>query len=407
MHLMNHVVIFLDESGAIVRWSDAARTMFRFLAEEIHGKHFSQLFNDEDGAARLPERLLLDANRHGPSSREVLLVRKDGSQFRASSVTVAMPDRDGCIYGYVSVIADLTSLHVALFGEAEPTDQTGMSPGRVAGAGIDAHDRKDLDLEHAKTRDELEQRITERTTQLEAAVVALQQEAARRRKLQAARKQLLRRMTALQEEERRRIARELHDSVGQFVTAINLGVKTIKEHLPSSGPARERADKLSSLTTELGQEVHRLALELRPRSLDDVSLQDALQQHLDAWSAHAKIAPEFHAQGMDGFVAPTDVASTVYRVVQEALVNVARHSEATRVSVVVERHANQLSVIVEDDGKGFDADRGGVKGGTKRLGLLGMRERASLVGGELDVESFPGGGTTVFLRIPLPEVTHG
>jgi signal transduction histidine kinase len=289
-----------------------------------------------------------------------------------------------------------------LHDQGDAFGRWGSSPHYVTGACIDVTERQNVQMELLRARESLEQRVAERTAQLERAVFALQQEASKRRAAQAARKELLRRVVTLQEDERQRIARELHDSVGQFVTAMNLGVKTIKDSL-EPGTARQWAEKLLHLTSEMGQEVHRIALELRPRSIDDVGLEEAIQQHLEAWSDHTKIPYELHTQGLGGFTPPMEIATTVYRVIQEALVNVAKHSEATRVGVVVEVHDGQLSAIVEDDGKGFETDgRRGVKGGTKRLGLLGMRERASLVGGVLEIESTPGAGTTVFLRLPSP-----
>jgi PAS domain S-box-containing protein len=501
---MDHVVVFLDAEGCVLRWNPSAQVLFGYSEREIVDRHFSLFFTDEDRVNRLPERELFEAASTGWGNDENWLVRRDGSQFWATGVTVALPDGVGGVFAYAKVVTDMTKAHeneaavleardrlrialaaanmgvwrwdvvhdshsrdenlnkmlglspehpampIAGFLElVHSEDRTavaqaferskrgrsldlefrvvhpngdvrwlhdkgdafgrwGGSPRYVTGACVDITERKQAQLELQRSREELEDRVKERTVELERAIFALQQEAAKRRAAQAARKELLRRVVTLQEEERQRIARELHDSVGQYVTALNLGVKAIKEQLGPNGHGREWTDKLSTLTSELGQEVHRISMELRPRSLDDVSLEGAIQQHLEAWSDLAKIPFEFHTQGLERLTPTNEIATTVYRVVQEALVNVAKHAEATRVGVVLEAHSDQLTVIVEDDGKGFEADRDrGVKGGTKRLGLLGMRERASLIGGDLEIESAPGNGTTVYLRVPIPRCEEG
>ena len=243
--------------------------------------------------------------------------------------------------------------------------------------------------------DDLERRVRERTAELAAAVDALQAEA-------SARSDLQRRLAKAQEEERRRIARELHDSLGQYVTAMNLGLKSASDDAARGRPLTDRLAQLSKLAKEMGEEAHRLATELRPRALDDVGLIQAIQQTLEAWSLRTKIPAEFESRGLDGIRLPIEGSTAVYRVVQEALTNVAKHADATRVSVVLERTDHQLAVVIEDDGKGFvpDAEPGRPRG-ERGLGVLGMKERAALAGGELDVESSPNNGTTIFLRLPL------
>ncbi|HEX4609897.1 MAG TPA: PAS domain-containing protein [Urbifossiella sp.] len=238
-------------------------------------------------------------------------------------------------------------------------------------------------------RDELEQRVRDRTAELITA--------------QEARRELLGRLVTAQEEERRRIARELHDSLGQYLTAIGLGLKTLQNDLAAGRPARDELIRLADLTTETGRNVHRLALELRPTALDDLGLQATLQQYVEAWSARTGIVAEFSGRGLVGERFPWQVSTAVYRVAQESLTNVLRHARATRVSVLLDRLPDQLLAVIEDNGVGFDS--AGVLGPPRAdggLGLLGMRERIALVAGTLHTESTPGAGTTVFVRIPLP-----
>lgn len=153
----------------------------------------------------------------------------------------------------------------------------------------------------------------------------------------------------------------------------------------------------------VGKEVHDLALKLRPTALDDLGLVHALAYYLEQWSTRSGVAVEFNGAKPDAPRFPPAVETTIYRLVQEALTNVAKHAQALRVAVAVERCTDHVLVMVEDDGKGFDVENTARNEGSNRLGLRGMRERAALCGGTLNIESRPDGGTTVFARIPLLE----
>ncbi len=268
-----------------------------------------------------------------------------------------------------------------VFGAADGADR------HMTGACVDITDLKAAEDALRQARDELEDRVRERTAELVAA--------------EAGRRELLGRLVTGQEEERRRIARELHDSLGQYLTALGLGLGAARDRA-ASPEDRDRLDRLAELTTETGREVHRLAIELRPTALDDLGLRTSLQQYVEAWSARTKVTAEFASRGLDGERFSWQVSTAVYRVVQEALTNVARHARASRVSVLVERGADFLRAIVEDNGVGFDPDRAPTDPRTGGLGLLGMRERVALVNGTLLIESSPDGGTTVFVRVPVP-----
>ncbi len=139
--------------------------------------------------------------------------------------------------------------------------------------------------------------------------------------------------------------------------------------------------------------------ELRPTSLDDVGLLRALEAHLADWSERFGIAADLHARGVETSRFLPEVETTIYRVVQEALTNVLKHASASTVSLVLECHDGSLQVIVEDNGSGFDPEASATRG---RFGLAGMRERLALVNGTLSIDSTPGGGTTLYVRVPLP-----
>ena len=245
----------------------------------------------------------------------------------------------------------------------------------------------------------LEVRVGERTAELAAANATLRGEIARREAAEAGRRELQQQLTTVQEAERRRIARELHDQMGQHLTALGLGLKVVKEGTPDPSPARDRLQHLQAMTDRIGREVHHLALELRPTALDDLGLDAALANYAEGWSGRSGVEVDFLGSGPQAGRLPPAVETALYRVTQEALTNVLKHAGATRVSVVLQRSAGQVTAVVEDDGVGFEADR--VAG--RRLGVLGMRERVALVGGTLAVESGPGRGTTVIARIPVPD----
>jgi len=252
-------------------------------------------------------------------------------------------------------------------------------------------------------RDGLEEKVRERTAELEALNQALQAEILQRQRAEEAHQLVRRRLSEAQETERGRISRELHDRLGQDLTALKLGLENLRRQGPFAAAVGEHLSKLEKLAEGLMRDIHRLAWELRPPVLDDLGLDRALRRYSDEWSQNAGVPVDFHTGGDLGtHRLPQEFETTLYRVAQEALTNVARHAQAKRVSVLLERRAGSVSLIVEDDGRGFDAQ--GVMGapaGPGRLGLLGMEERVKLAGGTLTLESAPGGGATVFARLPL------
>jgi signal transduction histidine kinase len=205
-----------------------------------------------------------------------------------------------------------------------------------------------------------------------------------------------------QEEERHRIARELHDQMGQHLTALTLGLKALRDADDDGRSGDYRLQRLQDLINQIGQEAHRIALELRPTALDDLGLHSALWNYAEEWSERCGIEVDFQSRGLDQRRLDPEVETTVYRVVQEALTNVAKHAEAEHVALILEHRSDHLLAIVEDDGRGFDAEMVlGSPAFGSRMGLVGMKERAALVGGAIQVESSPDNGTAVLIRIPL------
>ena len=206
--------------------------------------------------------------------------------------------------------------------------------------------------------------------------------------------QLSGRLLEVQEEERRRIAGELHDETGQLLTGLKLALEAVV-------PVDEAAASLESareLAAEVLAQVRDLTLDLRPSVLDDLGLVPALVWQIDRYSSRTGVQVAFKQVGADARFRP-ELETAAYRIVQEALTNVARHAGVSEAAVTVWVEADALSVRVEDRGRGFDVQA------TGRLhasgGLAGMRERAALLGGALEISSAPKGGTSVYARLPV------
>lgn len=210
-----------------------------------------------------------------------------------------------------------------------------------------------------------------------------------------ARSDWLRALINAQEDERRRMARELHDEMGQHLTGLMLGLQTL--HASKSSGVEGAIMRLQDIVADIDVGVRRLARDLRPAVLDDLGLVATLATHVDEWSRQTGIAADFSSRNCDRRLAPS-IETSLYRIVQEALTNVARHAQARHASVVVECRADEVVVIVEDDGRGMEPEA--IDGGrVGHFGLTGIRERATLLGGRTVIESSTG-GTSVFVSLP-------
>jgi signal transduction histidine kinase len=203
----------------------------------------------------------------------------------------------------------------------------------------------------------------------------------------------LRRVMSAQELERRRLARELHDQTGQELTSVLLGLKAVGEAKSDAERTEALAD-VRELVMGTLHDVRRIAVELRPKALDDFGLVAALERLRDTFSEQTGMRVDLESQIRDRL--PTDVETTLYRIVQEALTNIVKHAQATAVSIVLARQADIVTAVIEDDGRGFSL--GSTRDG---LGLLGMGERLTLLGGKLKIESSHGAGTTIVAEVPL------
>jgi PAS domain S-box-containing protein len=229
--------------------------------------------------------------------------------------------------------------------------------------------------------------------------VNIRRDITERKRVEESRNELMRRLLAAQEDERGRISRELHDDFGQRVSALGLMLATLRRDHSEYPQFRAQLASLEAIVKELDSDVDLIAWRLRPVALDDLGLGDALKSYVDDWSKYFNVPAAVHVNGNDVNRLTEERETALYRITQEALNNVAKHAHARHVSIVLQRAPHHVSLIVEDDGVGFDHERV-TAAHDKQLGLVGMRERASLLGGTLDVESAPGHGTTVLARIP-------
>jgi len=238
----------------------------------------------------------------------------------------------------------------------------------------------------SRTQGELELRIRERTKALVGSNERL--------------RELSHRLMNVQETERRQIAHDLHDEIGQSLTAMKLGLREANRAL-ESGPTGAPLKESLTILDQVIRQVRNLALDLRPSLLDELGLVPALKWYIKRQGERAGWETEYSPVIMDNHI-PAEVKITCFRIVQEALTNVARYAEATHVQVSLKRQNDHLVLIIEDNGKGFNVEQAKTRARSGfSIGLLGMEERARLVGGELSITSSPKSGTRLTASLPL------
>jgi two-component system CheB/CheR fusion protein len=359
--------VFLDRDLCIMRFTPPAVELFsliptdvgRPLADLHHHLSYPELMAD---VARVLSQLVPIEREVAESGGRFFLVRL--LPYRAAEDRIA---------GVVLTLVDVTELHAAR--QAILSAQQG-----------------------------LELKVQERTAELDSVNEALRSKIVMHEHAEKARQEMESRLVSAQEEERSRISRELHDELGQQIMALMLALKALEseanaEQIPG------KLQELRAIVEQVGEEIHQLAARLRPIALDELGLSRALSGYLEAWMARSELVVEFFSSGIEDVRLPGLVETTLYRIVQQAMNNIYKHAAAKNISVTIERRGDHVLAIVEDDGSGFDQES--VEGNHGRhLGIAGMRQRASIVGGELTIESRPGAGTTVRAKLPLTTGSH-
>ena len=310
--------------------------------------------------------------------QEVVVERKDGSKITILVNICPLKDEQGKITGAINCFYDIT--------ERKAVEQTQRRLAVLAGT-----IRK---LEREVARRQAVEVSLKKSKQHQAGLLEQSYQ------MQEQLRQLSRQILLAQEEERKEISRELHDVFAQTLTGINLRLAALKQKAGMSNGGFERnIARTQGLVEKSVNIVHQFARELRPAVLDDLGLIPALHAFLKNFTARTGVRT--HLTAFAG-VEQLDTArrTVLFRVAQEALTNVGRHAKASRVTVDIQKLARGICMKIQDDGKSFRVQPAWQREGSKRLGLLGMRERLEMVGGHLGVESAPGKGTTIVAQVP-------
>jgi PAS domain S-box-containing protein len=359
--LADFVFVMLDPQGVITLWNAGAEHLFGWRSDQALRVHVSSLLGPGGQEGGIGTSDLEEATRQGSVTVIRRLNHHDGSTRVVRATILALRNTTG-VLGY-GVAAHPSAAPLS----ADP-DVAAHAAGRTASP--------------AETR-----------RQLSESRALLAAEIADRTQAETSRARLLRRLVVAQEDERRRLAQDLHDRLGQRLTALRLILEALDRDTGTQ-PAGTAA--ALEMLARIDQDVDFIAWELRPAALDELGLARVLDTYVKEWSRHAGVPALFHARpgNLERF-AP-EVETTIYRIAQEALTNVAKHARARSANVLLERRGENLALVVEDDGVGFQP----TARGETMIGLTSMRERALAVGGTVEFEPTPGGGTTVLARIP-------
>src|SRR5437667_116058 len=333
----DHAIVRLDPSGRVVSWNVGAQHIKGYTAQEIMGRSFACFYTPEDAAAGKPAQNLREAAQRGRCEVQGWRVRKDGAPIWAQVTVSALPSEQGEPRLFVGVIEDITERRGA---------------------------QEQLHRHREQLRD------------------------------------LAARLEAAREAERTRIAREIHDELGQALTALKIDLTWLRRRLPQ--PAPELAGKVDGMEAILdgtAGAIQRIATELRPGVLDELGLQAAIQWQAREFETRTGIACRVEVGAAHSAVDATR-ATAAFRIFQEALTNVARHAGASSVLVRITLSAQALELSVQDNGRGISD---GALSDSRSLGLLGIRERATNLGGTVTITAASGRGTLLTLSLPSLE----
>jgi PAS domain S-box-containing protein len=447
-------IIATDLEGKIIYWNRYAEKLFGWKAGEVIGRNVAGVTVPEPDAEKGAE--IMSRIRSGKSwNGEFRVKRRDGSTFVAHVYNSPISNEKGEVIGIVGVSIDVTrrrktedalreseerlrmliesATDYAIFTITEDNIVDSWSPGatRVFGyrdkeiigrtgellftADDRANGEPEKEMRTARATGKAEDErwhlrkdgshfyasgVMQPLTDGRQGFVKICRDQTARIKTDTAlrEKEMLQQLVTTQEDERRRIARDIHDHLGQQLTALRLKLSSLLEACDEDELC-DQIEEIQKAAEQLDRDVDFLAWEIRPASLDDLGLRVTLGNFVREWERYTGVKAEFHATGLSRSRLPFEMETNLYRIGQEALNNVQKHAKANHVSVLLEKRGTGVVLIVEDDGVGFDPVAAGRR--NKGLGLSGMKERAAIIGGTLEVESAKGKGTTVFAKVPV------
>ena len=353
----DYAIFLLDTTGHVATWNQGAERIKGYKAHEIIGQHFSRFYPQEAQESKWPDRELEIATKEGRFADEGLRVRKDGTTFWANVVITALRDKDGVLKGFSKVTRDLT-------------------------------ERRALEDRMHRLNRELRSRVTElleSQRQVELRTLDLQ-------KLSA---ELMR----VQDEERRRLARTLHDDLGQELTALKIELDVLNEWERSRSKDISRAVDLAESAL---RKVRNMSYLLHPPLLDESGLLPALHWYFDGLKSRSQVRITFEHKPLVFPRLPHEVETTIFRVIQESLTNIFRHSGSNDARIDLRHNADRVSVRIRDFGRGIPDPRS-IMTYAAGVGISGMRERVKHINGELRI-SRAEPGTLVEATIPLTDI---
>jgi len=351
----DYAIFLLDPVGQVISWNEGAERIKGYKKEEIIGRNMSVFYTAEELQRGEPQNDLSRARAYGRFENEGERVRKDGSVFWAHVVFNAIYDTKEELIGFAKVTRDIT-------------------------------ERKKSELQRQQFNEELEEQVKRKTAELSRSYQDI--------------RELASHLQDVREEERASIAREIHDELGQQLTGLKMDLSWIakRKAVQDDIEAKQKSVIILNLLDTAIKTVRKIATDLRPSILDDLGLIAAIDWQSKEFRRRSGISTEFIST-MPELRYSSGISIGLFRICQESLTNVARHAEASKIRISLqEQDKDNILLKIEDNGKGFEVRQIGDK---KTLGLLGMRERTLMMGGEFRIESGPGKGTTLFVTVPL------